>query len=52
MRAESAAWARGATGEAEAFFGSGRGRTFLYDELPELLKRLESGEVALIEITF
>jgi RHS repeat-associated protein len=52
MRAESAAWARGATGEVEAFFGSGKGRIFLQDELPELLRRLESGEVTLIEITF
>jgi RHS repeat-associated protein len=52
MRAQSAAWARGATGEVEVFFGHGKGGTFLYDELPELLKRLESREVARIEIAF
>jgi hypothetical protein len=52
MSAESAAWARGATGEAEAFFGNGKGQHFLLDELPELLRRLESGEVTAIEITF
>ena len=39
MRSESAAWAKGATGKVPVFFGNGKGRIFLNDELPELLKR-------------
>jgi RHS repeat-associated protein len=52
MRAESAAFARGATGDVKVFYGDGKGRIFRNDELPELLKNLESGQVSVIEITF
>ena len=52
MRSESAAWAKGATGEVPVFFGNGKGRIFLNDELPELLKNMNSGKVNAIDITF
>jgi hypothetical protein len=39
MRAESAAWAKGDSGDVPVFFGNGKGRIFLNDELPELLKK-------------
>ena len=52
MRAESAAFARGATGDAKVFFGDGKGRIFRNDELPELLKNLETGKSTVIDITF
>jgi RHS repeat-associated protein len=52
MRAESAAWARGATGEVPVFFGNGQGRIFLNDELPALLNNMNSGKVGVINITF
>jgi len=52
MQAESAAWARGATGQVPVFFGDGAGRTFLNHELPELLKNMDSGKVTEIDISF
>jgi RHS repeat-associated protein len=52
MQAESAAWARGATGRVPVFFGNGAGRTFLNHELPQLLKNMNSGKVTGIDITF
>jgi hypothetical protein len=52
MQAESAAWARGATGYVPVFFGNGAGRTFLNHEFPELLKNMSSGKVEVIDITF
>jgi len=52
MQAESAAWARGATGQVPVFFGNGAGRTFLNHELPQLLKNMNSGKITGIEITF
>jgi hypothetical protein len=52
MRAESAAWARGTTGEVPVFFGNGKGRIFFGDELPELLKNIDSGKVNQIIISF
>jgi RHS repeat-associated protein len=52
MRAESAAFARAATGPVRVFYGDGKGRIFRHDELPELLKSLESGVVPVIEIIF
>jgi hypothetical protein len=52
MRAEAAEFARGATGAVRVYFGDGKGRIFLGDELPELLKSLETGQVTLIEIIF
>jgi hypothetical protein len=52
MRAESADWARGATGDVPVFFGNGKGRIFLNDELPELLKNMDSGKVKSIDVSF
>jgi hypothetical protein len=52
MRGESAAFARSATGDVKVFYGDGKGRIFRNDELPELLKNLETGQVSVIEITF
>jgi len=52
MRAESAAWAKGATGDVPVFFGNGKGRIFLNDELPELLKNMDAGTVKSINISF
>jgi hypothetical protein len=52
MRAESAAWAKGASGDVRVFFGNGKGRIFLNDELPELLKNMDSGKAKSIEIDF
>jgi len=52
MRAESAEWARGATGDVPVFFGNSKGRIFLNDELPELLKNMDSGTVKSIDISF
>ena len=52
MRAESAAWADGARGYVPVFFGSGKGRIFLGDELPKVLKNMNSGKVQVIDITF
>jgi hypothetical protein len=52
MRAKSAAFARGATGDVKVFYGDGKGRISRHDELPELLKSLESGQVSVIEIIF
>jgi RHS repeat-associated protein/prepilin-type processing-associated H-X9-DG protein len=52
MQAESAAWAKGATGEVTVFFGNGAGRTFLNHELPELLNSINSGRVSVIDIAF
>lgn len=52
MRAESAQWAKGATGDVPVFFGNGKGRIFLNDELPELLKNMDAGKVKSIDITF
>jgi hypothetical protein len=52
MRAESTAWAKGATGNVPVFFGNGQGRIFLNDELPELLNNMNSGTVNSIDITF
>jgi RHS repeat-associated protein len=52
MQAESAAWARGATGRVPVFFGNGPGRTFLNHEFPELLKNMNSGKVTGVDIDF
>jgi hypothetical protein len=52
MRAESAGWAKGATGDVPVYFGNGQGRIFLNDELPELLKNMDSGQVKSIDISF
>jgi hypothetical protein len=52
MRAESAAWAKGATGDVPVFFGNGKGRIFLNDELPDLLKNMDTGKVKTIDISF
>jgi hypothetical protein len=52
MRAESAAWAKGAKGDVPVFFGNGKGRIFLNDELPELLKNMDAGTVKSIDISF
>lgn len=52
MRAESAQWAKGAKGVVPVFFGNGKGRIFLNDELPELLKNIDAGKVKSIDITF
>ncbi len=52
MRAESAAWAKGASGDVPVFFGNGKGRIFLNDELPELLKNMDAGKVKSIQIDF
>jgi hypothetical protein len=52
MRAESAAWAKGASGDVLVFFGNGKGRIFLNDELPEFLKNMDAGKVKSIQIDF
>ena len=52
MRAESAVWAKGASGDVPVFFGNGKGRIFLNDELPELLKNMDAGKVKSIQIGF
>jgi RHS repeat-associated protein len=52
MRAESAEWAKGASGDVPVFFGNGKGRIFLNDELPQLLKGMDAGKVKSIDITF
>ena len=52
MQAESAMWAKGATGRVPVFFGNGAGRTFLGHELPQLLNNMNTGKVSVIDITF
>jgi RHS repeat-associated protein len=52
MRAESSAWAEGARGQVPVFFGTGKGRIFLNDELPKLLNNMNSGKVNVIDITY
>jgi RHS repeat-associated protein len=52
MRIESAAWARGASGDVPVFFGDGKGRIFLNDELPELIKNMNAGKIKSLQIDF
>ena len=52
MRAASAAWGEGATGEIPVFFGNGKRRIFLNDELPVLLENMNNRTVKSIDITF
>ena len=52
MNAESAAWARGASGDVPVFFGNGSGRTFLNHELPELINNMNVNKVSGITISF
>jgi len=47
MQSESGAWAKGATGDATVYVGTGKGRTFWNFELPELLKNVNNGTVVI-----
>jgi RHS repeat-associated protein len=52
MFEESAAWAKGATGTAKGFIGTGSGYTFYNYELPQLLKNMDNGTLQMIEISY
>jgi hypothetical protein len=52
MWAESAAWPKGASGDVPVFFGNGKGRIFLNDELPGLLKNMDAGKGKSIQRDF